>query len=415
MLIVLLPDNLPAPDADVDAEVAPPTACWWQLERDGSLIAQGVDSLADLHARFPQERIRALAPATSVSLYRISMPVRRGAALRAALPYALEDQLSEDIDGLHFVAGPRTTGDKLVAAVVSHSRVEQWQVLLQQPGWRLEAIVPAPRLFAGQAPEAGLRLSECQWPDGQVQTIVAAADQEPQLMEPALVGFWLQRRLHAEPELAIELAGLSAEQFNLEAGGLVSEQPADTQDWSALLRRLMVSNPPCNLLTGPYAASMAAPPWRKLRPVMGLAAAVVVLALGQVALEWRALDRERERLQVQMLQIFSNSLPTTPPVDPVEQFRAALSGGAASAGGPSMGPLMHDVLQVVKAHEEAEVVSLRGTLSGVDLELKVASFAELESIRAALGEKAGISESLQGADSTSDGVSARLRVQRSES
>ncbi|TVP91363.1 MAG: hypothetical protein EA348_04350 [Pseudomonadaceae bacterium] len=415
MLIVLLPDNLPAPVAEADVEVAPPSVCWWQLERDGRLLAQGVDSLVDLHARFPQERVRALAPATSVSLYRISMPVRRGAALRAALPYALEDQLSEDIEDLHFVAGPRTAKDKLVAAVVGHGRIEQWQVLLQLPGWRLEAIVPAPRLFASVAPEQGLRLSECRWPDGLVQIVVAAAEQEPQLMEPDLVGFWLQRRLHAEPDLAIELVGLSAEQFNLSSDTAVSERPTDEPDWATLFRPLLVSNPPCNLLTGPYAASMAAPPWRKLRPVMGLAAAVVLLVIGQVALEWRALDRERDRLQVQMLQIFANALPTTPPVDPVEQFRAALSGGSAGASGPSMGPLLHDVLQVVKDHEEAQVVSLRGTVSAVDLELQVASFAELESIRAALVEKPGISESLQGADSTSDGVSARLRVQRSES
>ena len=413
MLIVLLPDNLPVPVTDTDGETAPPV-CWWHMDRDGSVLAQGVDSLADVHARLPQERVRALAPATSVSLYRVNMPVRRGAALRAALPYALEDQLSEDIEDLHFVAGPRTADDKLVAAVVSHERLEQWQALLQLPGWRLEAIVPVPRLFADQAPEQGLRLSQYEWPDGQLQTLVADADQEPQLMEPELVEFWLQRRLHAEPALAVELAGLSAAQLGLSAGGQVSEREGHTLSWPELMRPLLGTSPACNLLSGPYAASLAAPPWRKLRPVMGLAAAVVLLALAQVTLEWWALDRERDRLQVQMLQIFANALPTTPPVDPVEQFRAALSGGTGSSAGPSMGPLIHDLLHVVSGHDNARVVSLRGTLTGVDLELQVASFAELESIRAALAGKAGVSESLQGADSTSDGVSARLRVQRSE-
>ncbi|SDU16862.1 type II secretion system protein GspL [Halopseudomonas salegens] len=412
MLIVLLPDSLPAP---AEADAVQPALCWWQLERDGSLLAHGVDSLADLHARFAQTRVRALAPAMAVSLYRITMPARRGAAQRAALPYALEDQLSEDIDGLHFVAGPRTPNDELVAAVVSHDLMQQWQALLQLPGWRLEAIVPAPRIFSPLAPEQGVRLQECVWPDGQVQVVLTAADQEPQLMEPELVGFWLQRRLHGEPELAIELLGLSAGQLGLSSSTTIDEYPAKPLDWATLLRSLQGSNPACNLLTGAYATSLAAPPWRKLRPVMALAAAIVLLVLAQVLIEWRALDQERDRLQVQMLQIFSNSLPSTPPVDPVNQFREVLSGGAAVSGGPSMGPLLHDVLQVVQAHADAQIVSLRGTLTAVELELQVASFAELESIRAALSEQPNLREDLQGADSTSDGVSARLRVQRSES
>ena len=89
MLIVLLPEEL---QDDVEAA---PEVYWWRLERDGSVQESGCDSLAQLRSRFAGQRLRALAPGTAVSLYRLDMPVRRTAAVRAALPFALEDQLSQ--------------------------------------------------------------------------------------------------------------------------------------------------------------------------------------------------------------------------------------------------------------------------------------------------------------------------------
>ena len=77
--------------------------------------------------------------------------------------------------------------------------------------------------------------------------------------------------------------------------------------------------------------------------------------------------------------------------------------------------LLHAFFASVKGQAGVEIRQLRGSVDALDVELKVASFAELEKLRAALAGSAGITESLEGADSENGGVSARIRIARSES
>ena len=51
----------------------------------------------------------------------------------------------------------------------------------------------------------------------------------------------------------------------------------------------------------------------------------------------------------------------------------------------------------------------------LEVDLQVATFADLEQLRAALAATEGMSESLLGADSDSGAVTARLRITRSGS
>ena len=92
MLIVLLAQTEPA-GAATDEQAAPRVA-WWQLDASGRIQNQGVDDLLTLHQRIPQEKLRALAPASDVSLHRVSIPSRRAADGRAALPWELEERVS---------------------------------------------------------------------------------------------------------------------------------------------------------------------------------------------------------------------------------------------------------------------------------------------------------------------------------
>ena len=95
------------------------------------------------------------------------------------------------------------------------------------------------------------------------------------------------------------------------------------------------------------------------------------------------------------------------------QFRQVLQGGAQMHPSSGMGPMLHAFFVVLKEHDNARVQQVRGNLESVEVELKVASFSELEAIRAALSAQPGISENLEGADSENEGVTARLKVQRS--
>ena len=411
MLIVLLPEHLKPENA------GPVQMHWWHTDRDGSLVDAGLDTLEALRQRHPAERMRALVPPSAVTLYRVKIPVRKASAVRAALPFALEDFLSQELDELHFAAGPRRPDDRIAAAVVEHSNMELWQERFEGAGWRLEALMPLSELHADLPPPGVLRVQRSPWPTDMSLVIVTAADQEPVMMEEVLLGFWLQRRLaDLDPdERVVELYGVEAATLNLDAETQIIPGPDFAPELlEPALRRATDTRPVFNLLTGPYATSMAAPPWRKMRNTMIAAGVLLGVLAFQVGLESWTLANERDRLEAEINSLFDSTLPNSRRVDPVTQFREALQSGGKSANG-GMGGLLYEVLAASSKDGKAQIREFRATPAEMEIELHVASFAELESIRASLAAKPQLRETLQGADSGNEGVTARLKVERSES
>ncbi len=412
MLIVLLPEDLQEVPQDTTL------VHWWRLERDGSLQGEGRDTLNGLKTRFPAGRLRALAPATAVSLYRLDMPVRRTASIRAALPFALEDQLSQDLELLHCVPGPRRRDGRLAAAVVEIESMERWQHLFASQQWRVEALIPLPALHADDAPEEGLLVRPSPWPSAVPQALITAPDQEPALIETGMLQLWLRRRLGSLPEAqrVVRASGFSREALGLEdSPDVVFSRDPGTVEVNHALKYCLQPSPPLTLLTGSFATSMAAPPWRKLRPVMVAAGVLVAVMLAQFSLEWMMLASERDRLVAGIQTVFESSLPNSRMVQPVTQFRQVLDGNAAGNTAQRGGALLHEALAVVAQTPNASITQFRATPDEVEIELQLASFAELEALRAGLAARPGLQETLQGADSASEGVTARLKVSRRES
>lgn len=409
MLIVLLPD------AAVSAEQLTVTALsWWRTDATGLEVESGQHSLTELRTRFPAERLRALAPATAVSLHRVAIPVRSASAARAALPFALEDQLGQELEDLHLVAGPRRADGQYSAAVVSREQMERWLAGCTASGWQLEALLPQASLHTALAPEQGLRVQPSPWPGGG-QALVTSADAEPVLVEIGMLSFWLQQRLArlGEGQQTVELQGYSATELGLRESVERALAPAVVAKLEAALKQAQQRRT-LNLLTGAYTKGMAVPPWRKLRPLIMVATLLMVTWIGLQVVESMALKRERQRVLIAIDQLFAETLPNSRRVDPVTQFRQVLDSRDTPGGMAATGELLFDVLAIVRSNPRNEIKHFRATPDELEIEVQVPSFAELENVRSKLNEVASLSETLQGADSASEGVVARLKVQRGD-
>src|SRR6202035_5193531 len=69
--------------------------------------------------------VGALAPATQILLAEPELPPGSGVKLARAVPFALEEQLTEDVDHLSFAIGRRRPGGTPVAAV-SRTVLQGW-------------------------------------------------------------------------------------------------------------------------------------------------------------------------------------------------------------------------------------------------------------------------------------------------
>jgi general secretion pathway protein L len=87
-------------------------------------------------------RLIVLVPGAEVRLAAVSVPARQPAKVLQAAPYALEDQLAEDVETLHFALGPRQPDGQWPVAVTSRARMNEWLKPFQERGLKPDAILP---------------------------------------------------------------------------------------------------------------------------------------------------------------------------------------------------------------------------------------------------------------------------------
>ena len=98
---------------------------WVATDSSGALLpdAQGAD-LASLAAG---RQVALLVPAGDVALFHVQLPPGNEARLQQLAPFALEEQVSQDLDQLHFAVGARDAGTGLApVAVAGRDRMQRW-------------------------------------------------------------------------------------------------------------------------------------------------------------------------------------------------------------------------------------------------------------------------------------------------
>ncbi len=113
--------RLPAPD-QLSAE-------WLIVDATGQPLGAVQSSpLADVAAAAAaaSAKVVVIAPGTQILLAEPELPPGSGARLARAIPFALEEQLTEDIDTLFFAAGRRSAAGTTAVAVVAREVLQGW-------------------------------------------------------------------------------------------------------------------------------------------------------------------------------------------------------------------------------------------------------------------------------------------------
>ena len=118
---------------------------------------------APLSAVTPQaagRRICVLVPASDVLLTDAEVPAKSGARIQQIVPFALEEQVAEDIDSLHFAVGRRIgEAARIPVAVVSRALLDGWLRQLQAAGLTPEFLYADSSLVPDNPGQAVLVLS----------------------------------------------------------------------------------------------------------------------------------------------------------------------------------------------------------------------------------------------------------------
>jgi len=126
--------RLPRADAEL--------ATWLVVDARGAPISPPQSGPLGLAAaRAPGRRVCLLVGGAEVLLAEPEVPVKAGAKLPQLVPYALEEQLAEDIEELHFALGKRSgESNRIPVAVVARALLDGWLAELRGAGIEPDAV-----------------------------------------------------------------------------------------------------------------------------------------------------------------------------------------------------------------------------------------------------------------------------------
>jgi general secretion pathway protein L len=91
-------------------------------------------ALAEAARDIGARQVIVLVPSSEILTTTVDLPVKGGARLQAALPFALEEFVAEDVERLHFASGPRRTSGRTPVSVVNRQVMQAWLSQLDDAG-----------------------------------------------------------------------------------------------------------------------------------------------------------------------------------------------------------------------------------------------------------------------------------------
>jgi general secretion pathway protein L len=365
---------LPRDWPDADSELR------WRRTESGGASRQG--SQRGLEGLAAADEIVVWTPAAETLLLRARLPTRSPAKIALALPFALEDQLVDPPEKLHFAFTEESDGG-LAVAVTRRDRIEGWLAALSAAGLGPSRLAPV---------TLSLPLAEGAW-------TLAFRDGELVLRSALHGGFGGAREsqppgwLHAA--LAEARAGAAAPERIL-----LADAPGelDAEAWRTALglpveplagSSAVLPAAPLDLLQQRYTQRRrgSAEMQRAYLPALALVAAALVLTLLLDTVEWGRTAWRARAVDEEMRALLMKSFPeTTVILDPVEQMRRGLEVLGEHSGAASSGDLLYLLARASPAFEREARLRVQ-SLEYADKTLSVRIAApqkDAESLAAAL-------------------------------
>lgn len=370
--------------------------CSW-LPIDAGGRAMGAvqrGALAQAAAMANERRVTVLVPGARALVTRVRIPGVHGARLRQAVPYAMEENVVEDLDALHFACGAPDADGAVTVAAVSRAAMDGWLARLRTAGIQARRMLVD--FTAVPRDDAVVTVVDEDGHQALVRMADGAGFAGPAALVPTLVDDDA-RRLVVPQGVDVPAAFSDWADRRILAGGLLP--------WLAGA----VAGAGPDLLQGDYAVRLhAGVQMARWRVPAALAAAVVGVAILGWALEFVALQREHARLQEQVSARFATLVPNEPmSSDPRQQVMRRM--GIAGAGGGDMLPLLEAVSAALADEPGVEITALAYRPGVMEVSVSAARAEQIEQIRARIDAR-GMPTSIVGATSRGDRVDGRLAV-----
>jgi general secretion pathway protein L len=357
-------------------------------------------------------RVVVLVPGIDCLLTQATIPGRNRQKLLRAVPYALEEQLIEDVENSHFALGPALPGGGYPVVVIAIRRIEAILEACRSAGLDVYQLVPD--LLA--VPCTG-------------DAVCAVIDEDVALVRTGpYSGFVVDTE-----NLVVLLRGLPQAEdtpdrpvfIQMPAGGTSPDlgefaSRAEITRYEGSVLNLLaqgVDTSLIDLLQGPYSRSQEwGKLWRPWRATAALLLAGVLISNIVTGVDYFRLSSKRDELNTRIQAIFKESFPgTRRVVDPRVQMQQQLEQLQRTAGsGDRFLTLLARSGDVLRNAKDIEISGASYRAGRLDVDLTAANLQVLDQLKQSLAARGLAVEIQSAAADAGQRVKSRLRIQGSE-
>ena len=354
--------------------------------------------------------VSVLAPASDCLLTTVSVPGSNRQKLVRAVPYALEEQLTVDVEDLHFALGPELGDGSHAVLVIAIERLESILESCREAGLDVDRVIP--EQLAVPCPPSGTSVVI-----DRDMALVRTGDYAGLAIDTDNLGLILPNRPEPEEEgvtgelRVYRLAGSPLPEFGPAADTAVVEEYHGSPMG---LLAAGAGSPTIDLLQGPYSRSQEwGKLWRPWRATAALLLAAFIVSHVIMAIDYYRLSQEQDALTSRIEEIYRETFPAAKRVvNPQVQMQQQLDQLLRRQGGGSgFMTLLARAGDVLRSNKSIEISGASFRAGRLDVDLTANSVQVLDELKQTLSGK-GLNVEIQSATTdASQRVKSRLRIQ----
>ena len=386
----------------------------WAVANDrGSLVSDPVaGTLAEASAAVEGRRSTLVVPGNDVLLAEALVPGGSQARALQAIPFALEEQLADDVEKLHFALGSKDRDDNYPVAIIDRSTMDTISEQCQEAGLRPTSIVP--ETLALPMLEA-IDFDEVSWTAllDEDQAVIRLNGYKGFATDTSVASFMLEG---AKGDLADDASPLltihtTDPETNLVVPGGVDTDLRDCESRLALYAEGLASEPNINLLQGSYnPKTQFDKTWKPWRWTAALAAVLVGTLFASKWFDYRALKAEESYIDGEIATAFESALPGVRMQRPRRQIQDALSGNGTGNVSNFTNQLA-EIAASLSTQPQTKVRTIGFRNGSFDLDLNTDAVPTMDALKSELSKRGALELTLRSSNREKDTVRARVRIE----
>ena len=383
--------------------------------KGGGVIEAGEGSLSEASQIAKGRRTLVFIPAVDILITSVNIPTRNRQRLLQAIPFALENELTQEIGNLHFAAGTMGSDNTTPVAIISREKLDEWLEKLDSAG--IEPLGIYPDLL-------GLPLDDDAWSvyqdDKTLQ--IRTNDNLGSSVDAINGGDFLS--------LAIQQAGESAPRrlthYQLKENPNTLDLATIAPDCEVTVKEIdsrphlttlladsLNEKEQLNLLQGEYQrVDKMTLQWKRWLPAAALGLILVVLSIGTSIQEYFSYKSQNVELQGQIRATFQQAFPKIKRiVDPRTQMEQQLKIMQQGQSGnfAQFASLFAPAASVIKESPNTSLDNISFRDGQLNLQLIIKELQALERLKKAIESK-HLNVEIRSANASDNQVTSHLRI-----